>query len=180
METPKQTVANIGRHDDLAIARATGSLIEGNTTDKTKNNPNNSSERRSGVPGALLALGAIGTTAWLSGAFSGDNEPAPVPATYAEQAADAAKKPYNPATDTIVIGNMRIQPGNPAFDTPSEAVLGNNEVKQYEAANPDEVSSVTSSALALDVPDSANIGLVERDIDGDGDKDAIAVELKNQ
>ncbi len=179
METPKQSVANIGRHDDLALARATGSLVESDTTEK-KSTPNDPSERRSRMPETLLALGAIGATAWLSGAFSGDNEPSPLPATYAEQSADAAKKSYNPATDTIVIGGMRIQPGNPKFDTPSEAVLGNSEVKQYEAANPDEVSSITSSALALDVPDGATIGLVERDIDGDGDKDAVAVEIKDQ
>ena len=123
---------------------------------------------------AIAGVGAVAATAYLA-LPRGEQTPAPQPETYTEKAQDAAQQPYNPSTDTLVVGNIKVHPRNPNRNTPSEAVLGNSEVKTYVVNNGDESSSLTASSMAL--PQAESFAVVTRDIDHDGDPDAVAVQM---
>lgn len=131
------------------------------------------SERKSKLP-LLLGAGAAAVAGWLM-LPRGDDAPAPVPETFTDHVVESAQHPYDPATDEMVIDGIRIKPGNAHRDTPSEAVLGNSDVKAYMTDNPDEIASLKTSSLSLPSTESGTYAVVERDVDNDGDTDAVAV-----
>lgn len=184
MESKNKNVINIGRNDLVAVARQTGMTdfkpVETRrqfSDDREVSDDHSLNTPR--VPRKLIAIGltavAAATTAWIAGPRSHD---APQPndtKTFAEQAADSAKVSGNSAEDFVVNG-IRVKTNDPNRNTPSEAVLNDPRVKAYEQANPDEVTSITASAMAL--PGGKELGIVMRDVNHDGEKDAIAVEIK--
>lgn len=125
------------------------------------------------VPTAAL-LTATALTA-LAIAPRGGDTPAPQPESFTDKVQESAQIPYDPSKDELVIDGIRIKPGNALRNTPSEAVLSNREVKAYVAQHPEESSSITSSTMALPTNESGEYVVVKRDIDKDGDRDAIAV-----
>jgi len=134
------------------------------------------SERRLTPRGVAIAgVAILGAWAWLTP----NAKPAPVPETdqmtYIDHVQESAKTPYNPETDTLIVGGITVSPEHP---TASEAVLGDERVQSYLKKNQDETSATTASAFTLGADiydDSTKFALVERDANGDGDPDAIAV-----
>mgnify|MGYP000854685729 CR=1 FL=1 len=173
----KNNVHNIGRNDRDAIARQVG-MTEFEPSESV-HKPEQVRDHRPGrVLTALGATAAVLGTAWLAAPRSHD---APLPddkKTFSEEVAESAQKPYDPAKDELVIDGIRVKPGNPDRNTPSEAVLGDPRVKAFVEANPDESSSVTTSAMSL--PGGNEAGIVMRDVDHDGDKDAVAVQIEEE
>jgi hypothetical protein len=121
----------------------------------------------------------VGTAALLALGFAPRSHdapaPTPTPDTFVDQAQQSAQTPYDPAKDELLIGNIRVKPGNSNLNSASEAVLGNPDVKAFEAANPDETTSLEASAMVLPTNASGEYAVVARDVDNDGDSDAIAV-----
>jgi hypothetical protein len=126
--------------------------------------------------GLMLGVGAAALVAL--GFYPRSHEapaPAPTPDSLIDQAQESAQVPYDPSTDELLIGNIRVKPANPNLNSASEAVLGNPDVKTFTAANPDEASTVEASALVLPTNASGEYVVVARDVDNDGDTDAVAV-----
>ena len=122
-----------------------------------------------GVGGAaLLALGFLPRS-------HDAPAPAPTPESLIDQAQESAQTPYDPSTDELLIGNIRLKPNNPNLNSASQAVLGNPDVQAFTAANPDEATSIEASAMVLPTDTSGEYAVVARDIDNDGDTDAVAV-----
>jgi hypothetical protein len=121
-----------------------------------------------------LAVGALAAVAAV--APRGHDSPEPLTKNLEEQVIDSAQIPYNPATDTLVVKNITLKPGKSDANTPSEAVLGNLDVKLYAVDNPDEAPLITTSAMSL--PTASHYALVERDVNKDGDPDTIAVPVE--
>jgi len=136
-----------------------------------KTNTQNES-RPSRTVATLAAVGTVAASAFLL-LPRGEDKPAPQPETYTEMAQDSAQTPYDAANDVLVSDNIRISPRNAQKDTPSEAVLSDAGVQTYVVDNPDQSSSLTASSMSL--PQAEGYAVVERDIDGDGDTDAVAV-----
>lgn len=158
-------ISNIGRNNPEAIANEVGL--------RDLDIPQRPLERTPSMLPRIALVGAVaGTAAWLF-APKHDDAPDPTPPTYSEQAEQSAEHPYDPAKDTLIVDDIKVMPNNSHKDTPSEAVLNNEEVNQYIDTNPDESTSLYASATSLD--DHPEYAVVERDIDGDGDKDAVAV-----
>jgi hypothetical protein len=175
MEPKDKNIINIGRNDRDAIARETG-MTEFTPKQRTerkaiKRTPELSRNARRTIT-ALGAATAVLGTAWLAGPRSHDAPQPDDKKNFTEQVIESAHTPYDPATDELVIDGIRVKPGG----TPSEAVLGDPRVKAFVENHPDESSSVTTSAMSLPGGDEA--GIVMRDVDHDGDKDAVAVEVK--
>lgn len=172
-ESEINTVSNIGKHDPEAIARATG-MKDLDTTDPAHDQDVVSKEN---IVPIILGVAGVATAVVLGGQAVTGNTPPPEPKkTLIEHAQDAASKPYDPATDTIVIKGLTIGPSS-KNGTASEAVLNDPQVQSYIAKHPDESSSLTTSAESLNSSD-APFDVVKRDIDGDGDTDAVAVPAK--
>jgi hypothetical protein len=173
MESKNKNVHNIGRNDDVAIAREVGMTEFDNSKTETQ------TTRTERTPGRVLtALGATAAvlgTAWLAAPRSHDAPQPDEHKDFTEQAAESAHEPYDPAKDDLVIGNIRVKHGDPKRDTPSEAVLSDPRVKEFVAEHPNESSSITTSAMSL--PGGKEAGIVMRDINHDGEKDAVAVEI---
>lgn len=121
------------------------------------------------VPAVALAAVAL--------ASSQDADPTTVEKTYQEHAQDAAQTPYDPATDELVIDNIRVKPNNDKKNNPSQAVLNDARVQDYADQHPEESTSLTASSMALS-SHSNEFVVVKRDIDNDGDTDAVAVSAK--
>lgn len=127
-----------------------------------------------------LGVAALATALGLTalGFFPRSTEaPAPVsaPESYTDKAQDSAQQSYDPSKDELVIDGIRIKPHNSELNSPSEAVLGSKDVQSFMAANPDEAASIEASSMALPTNEAGEYVVVNRDIDADGDKDAVAV-----
>ncbi len=131
-------------------------------------------KRTRDVLGVSAALLAAGGTYWLVGPRAHDAPPEPTK-TFEDAVTDSAQRPYDPAKDELVIGNIRVKPGH----TASYSILTNERVKAFEATNPDEKASIMTSAMT--VPSNhSKYAVVERDVDNDGDTDAIAVAIDTE
>lgn len=175
---PKNTnkVINIGRNDRDAIAREVGMTeFEPSQSNQTVESRTERSPGR--VLTALGATAAVLGTAWLVAPRSPDAPQPDDTKNFTEQVAESANHPYDPAKDELVIDGIRVKPGNPELNTPSEAVLHDPRVKEFVVDNPDESSSITTSAMSL--PGGNEAGIVMRDVDHDGDKDAVAVQIED-
>ena len=133
-------------------------------------------EKRSKVREAL-SLGLIATVAVLAaprpGFMTESPEPPKSPTTLLEGAEQAPQTPFNPETDKAII-KIRVKQNDTEKNSPSEAVLNDNRVIEYMNKHPEESSSLETSANSL--PGSAEkIVITSRDVDGDGDKDTVAV-----
>jgi hypothetical protein len=127
--------------------------------------------------GVALA-GIAGTAMALSGPQEQPKQPVQ-PESFTEQVQESAQTPYDPATDELVINGIKVKPANANRNNPSEAVLGSEKVQEFVAQHPDESSSITTSAMSLP-SDAKEAGIVLRDVDHDGDTDAVAVELETK
>jgi hypothetical protein len=128
----------------------------------------------------LLSAGAaiVGIAATANVLNAAPDKPAPVkPESFTEKVQESAQVPYDPRTDELKIANIRVKPGSPNKNNPSEAVLRDPEVQQFVENNPDEASSVTTSAMSMPA-DTREAAVVMRDVDHDGDDDAVAVPVK--
>lgn len=96
------------------------------------------------------------------------------PNEYEQAAVDSAQIPFDPETETPVVGEIVVEDG----DTPSEAIEADPEVVEYLAENPDEEASLQTSSYSLKTADTDTYTIVERDIDSDGDGDAVAVQIR--
>lgn len=127
----------------------------------------------------LATAGIVGAAALVALGFSSRGQetpsPSPAPESYTDKAQNSAQQAYDPSVDELIIDGIRIKPGNTSLNSPSEAVLGNAEVATYIVDNPDEAASLEASSLALPMNASGEYVVVERDIDADGDTDAVAV-----
>lgn len=134
-------------------------------------------ERGLPVAPLLLGLGAVAATALFALPRPGGEAPAS-PERYTESAQNQADVPLS-ADDTVLIDNIKVKAGNPKADTASEAVLGDPRVKAYVDSHPDQSSAITASALSLPYT-GGEYAIVERDIDDDGDGDAVAVPIETK
>lgn len=129
--------------------------------------------------GKLGLIAGFGATALLALGFMPRSHeapaPTPTPDNLIDHAQESAQTPYDPSTDELVIGNIRVKPGNPELNSASQAVLNNSEVKTFMAANPNEAASIEASSLVLPTNASGEYAVVARDVDNDGDTDAVAV-----
>lgn len=146
---------------------------------KETNSERNESERSKSKLTTALGVGGVALLALAI--FPRSNEapaPVPEPMTYTDLAQESAQIPYDPSTDELVIDGIRIKPGDPARNSASEAVLGNQEVQSYMASNPAEAPSLEASSLSLPTNETGEYVVVKRDIDNDGDTDAVATLAK--
>lgn len=131
--------------------------------------------RRLIVPIAVAAGLGVGNHLYSDGPE--EEDVTPISSTeYLDDAVDAAQDPYNSETDSKIVSNITPDSENP---TASEAVQNNEQVKDFMKNNPDEVPSIIASSNSLGNV-TYSIDLVGRDIDGDGDKDAVAVPSEKQ
>lgn len=126
--------------------------------------------RRRFAPLALL-LGGIATSLTIN-ALGNDHAPEKEIKSYTELAQDSAERPLHTG-DTILIDGIKLDATDPDRNSGSEAVWNDEEVQQFIRDNPDEKAAVISSAYNL--PAVETYAIVERDINNDGDGDAIAV-----
>ncbi len=138
------------------------------------NTPKNESERGHSKLGVAGLVTALGLTA-LGFAPRSNEAQAPAPESFTDQVQESAQQSYNPETDKLVIDGITISPADTTIDTPSEAVLANPDVQTYIANNPDETASLETSSMSLPSTESSTYAVVERDVDADGDTDAVAV-----
>lgn len=136
------------------------------------------SERRFTNGQILAGVGTIAVAALALLPRGGDQAPAPVPESFSDQVQESAQKAYDPSTDELIINGIKIKPANSNKNSASEAVLSDTEVQAYMAENPDEVASLETSSLSLPSTESNTYAVVKRDVDNDGDTDAIAVPVK--
>jgi hypothetical protein len=133
-------------------------------------------EKGSARPSTLIAVGLTALAALAVGPRSHDApKPIPEPESYTDLAQESAQEAYDPVKDELVIDGIKIKPGNPERNSASEAVLGDPAVKEFMQQHPDETAAVESSALALPSSETGEYAVVKRDIDADGDTDAVAV-----
>lgn len=159
------TITSIDRNNPEAIAKTVG------LRDINVSRPEQVPDRRLSVPATIALGGAVVSSAlWLAGPRP-DDAPKSTDPTLTEYAQESANTPYDPSKDKLVIDNVTLSPEN---NTPSEAVLGNESVQTYIASNSDEELSLVASATSLPT-DYEEYAVVERDIDNDGDTDAVAV-----
>jgi hypothetical protein len=121
--------------------------------------------------GVVAAAGLL--TTWVAGPRGADKPAPDQPPTYGELAQQSAQHPYDPSQDELLIGNIKIKPSSQHRDFPAGAVLHEPRVHEYAVAHPDESTALTDSSLSL--PSAESYSVVARDIDHDGDTDAIAV-----
>lgn len=171
----KNNVINIGQNDRDALAKEVGMTEFVPSSVPAESEHSTETPRTGRLLTALGMTAAVAGTAWLAAPRAHDTPQPDNNKSFAEKVADSAKVSGNPAEDFVVNG-IRVKTNDPNRNTPSEAVLNDPRVKAYEKANPDEVSSITDSAMAL--PGGKEFGIAMRDVDHDGDKDAIAVEIK--
>jgi hypothetical protein len=130
-------------------------------------------------PSRLAKAGLVGAAALVALGFAPRStdaqESVPEQKTYVDLAQESAQQPYDPTTDELVIDGIRVKPADESRNTPSEALLSNPEVANYIAQNPDEAASLEASSLDLPTNESGEYVVVGRDIDNDGDTDAVAV-----
>lgn len=127
----------------------------------------------------LAAIGMVAAAAFVALPRISGEAPTSAEPSYTEAVQESVKMTpsYNPETDEIVIDGIHIKPNNPAKNTPSEAVLSNSEVRDYMAEHPEEKAAIITSANSLpSMTKEAAIAL--RDVDSDGDTDAIAIQVK--
>lgn len=168
----KNSVRSLPQHDIEKIARATAGIEAIGITETTSTQPEHIDTARFNKFGKRLAAVALVGGLALGFAPRGEQEaPAPEPKSLIELAQDAAHIPVNVETDTL-IANVVVNAKNP---TPGEAVFNNPAVKAYTAENPDELTSLETSTYSLPFSESGKYAVVERDIDKDGDSDAVAV-----
>ncbi len=140
------------------------------------NTPRSESEKGHST---LATAGIVGAAALVALGFAPRGQeapaPSPQPETYTDKAQDSAQHAYDPSKDELVIDGIRIKPNDSNLNSPSEAVLGNTEVATYIVNNPDEAASIEASSLSLPTNASGEYVVVSRDIDADGDADAVAV-----
>jgi hypothetical protein len=139
-----------------------------------KTNRSDKKERGSAKIGGITLIGLAALSALGISRSHDAPAPTPEPQSYTDLAQESAQTPYDPAADELVVGGIKIKPGNPDRNTPSEAVLNHPEVKEYLATNPDEVAAVESSALSLPSNATGEYVVSAEDIDGDGDLDSVA------
>ena len=185
-ENKTNRVVNFGRDDPIAIARASSVLKEGETEPLEASSPLSDDEQslvqdpeQYDSPRVSSRLLKVGVAAAGVAAAAGillprsGNELPPEPQSFNEHIQESVQKSYNPKTDELLIDNVNIKPNDPNNDTVSEAVQNNTEINAYKQDNPDEVPSLVTSAYS--VPSAESYYVVGRDVDGDGDKDAIVV-----
>jgi hypothetical protein len=121
---------------------------------------------------ALMAAGsAVVAAAFLTLPRLGADLPAPEP-TFSEQIESSAQIPQT-EDDAVAIDTIAIDPTDSGRNSASEVVEASEEVDAYLASNPDEEYSIDVSSNT--VPPATEYSVVERDVDGDGDTDAIVV-----
>lgn len=176
METPKtNNVVNFGQDDPETIAHTVGVIKDLEVPTPAPAAPETTDDGRSIVP-IMAGVAAVAAVATLAGPALRHDTPAPEPKkTYVQKVEESANKPYDPSKDTIVINGIKIKPGNPDKNTPSEAILSNRKVQEFVDANPNQSAAITTSAMT---GSGSEFAVVERDVDGDGDMDAIAVATK--
>lgn len=120
------------------------------------------------------SLAAVATAGVAIATFNtlSDNE-APQPTySYTELARDSANTSLQ-EDDKILIDGIKLDPNDSDKNSGSEAVLNSEKVQLFMKENPDEAAAIKSSAFNL--PAVGEYAIVERDINGDGEGDAIAV-----
>lgn len=100
--------------------------------------------------------------------------PEPGPKSLIEHAQEAAHIPVDFESETVVIKV------NAKDSTPAEAMYSDPEVQEYMAENPDEKTSLQTSINSLPSSETGSYGVVETDIDGDGDTDAVAKPISKE
>jgi len=127
----------------------------------------------------IAAVGTVAAAAFLAMPRPGGEAPAPAEPSYTEAVQESVNTApsYNPETDELVFKGVRVKPNNSAKNTPSEAVMSYPKTIDYIAEHPSEKTAiVTSAELLPGMTQEAAIAL--RDVDGDGDMDAIALRVK--
>lgn len=127
----------------------------------------------------IAAIGVVAAAALVAMPRPGGEAPAPAEPSYTEAVQESVQEApsYNPETDEIVIDGIRIKPNNSAKNTPSEAVLSNPEVRDYMADHPEEKAAIITSANTLPGM-TQEAGVARRDVNGDGNPDTIAIQMK--
>lgn len=161
------------------IAREVGVLLESNPkrqgADETEPGRQRAHERGRAKE-IMMSIGVVAAAAFLLLPRVQGEMPVPEK-SFLEHAQDQARIPLG-ESDEIVIDGIRIKPNNPRKNTASEAILGNKDVQAFMEANPREKSGIEQSALVA--PTSSEYAIVKRDIDDDGELDAIAVPVESR
>lgn len=179
MNSPEtnNSIANITRNDPEALAKVVGMRdLQSEELESAVDSVPTRSPERGRVGEVLMGLGIVAAAAFF--VLPRTSGEMPVPAkNFLERAQDQAQIPLGEG-DEIVIDGIRLKPNNVRKDTASEAILGNKDVQAFMEANPREKSGIEQSALVA--PTSSEYAIVKRDIDNDGELDAIAVPVESR
>ncbi len=175
MKSPDSTghISNFGKDDPEALAR----IVDMTVFDAGSGKIVEAAQSPDTEPGRLrnVLLGGTGLVAaavWLLHP-QGSSEPVKGDImSYTELAQESAQIPAS-STDTVLLKNIKLNVNDSDKNSGSEAILNNKRVQQFMDDNPDERAAIISSANAL--PAAGKYAIVERDINGDGEGDAIAV-----
>jgi len=124
-------------------------------------------KRNLGLAGVAAASAGV-LLNWANPGMHESKLPEPEPKSLMEHAQEAAHIPVDFESETVVI-KVKVKDSQPA-----EAFYSNPEVQEYMADNPDEKTSLETSINSLSSTETDTYGIVETDIDNDGDLDAVA------
>lgn len=130
---------------------------------------------------AALALGLIGTFTFNhanhDSSESEKSKDTPShsvsPKEYEQAVVNSTQIPLDRNTETPVIDNIVVPEGM----IPSDYIPTEPRVVEYVANNHNEEAAVETSINSLKTLDTNTYALVERDVDGDGDTDAVVTQV---
>ena len=123
--------------------------------------------------GGVALLGALALGPEIAGQDSAENHSQQ---TYEQAVTESAQDPLDRETETPVIDNIVV----PAGMIPTEYIPSDPRVVEYVVQNQDEATAVTTSVNSLKTVDTNTYALVERDVDNDGDTDAVVTQVIEQ
>lgn len=170
----KNNIYSLPQHDVERIAHATTGIkdIEVPESQYAETEPDQAprlTKRGKRVLGAGAAAAAAGILLnWINPGISSPESPSPEQKNLVEASVEAAHIPVDFESETVII---KVNSKNA---TPAEAFYGKPEVQAYMVENPDEKTSLEASINSLRLNESGKYGIVEIDVDSDGDTDAVA------
>ena len=92
---------------------------------------------------------------------------------YKEAAVESAQNPLDRETETPVVDNIVV----PSGMIPTEYIPNDPRYIEYLTKNPTEKTALVTSLNSQKTLDTDTYAIVERDIDGDGDTDAVVTQV---